>query len=304
MIKKLLYWSIIVFFVLSSCKSGKQETEEKAFRVPDSINQTREAIKISDEAMESIVENIASPVEMAALVKSIGSSFSKEYLASAQNTDRFESEYAQAFNLGVYGADLGYINMYQKQSLVLDYLQSIKKLSNEVNVGQFFDFATLKKLAENNQNMDSLMYISVHSFNEMNDYLRKHNRSDVGAVIIAGAWVEGIYLLTQVADKKSSEKLRQAIGEQKTVLNELMLILDNYRQQSYVSDLIKHLKKLQAEFYKINITIEAGEPKSVVKDGKLTIIQNEKSQVHLSNQLLKDIIAKSKKIRNTLINLE
>ena len=96
-----------------------------------------------------ITDNISSPVEIAAMIKSMGAPFSKSYLAPTEYTANYSTNYAQAFALGVFSADLGYLNMYNKTGSVIDYLSTIKNLADDINVGQFFDFTTLKRLATN-----------------------------------------------------------------------------------------------------------------------------------------------------------
>ncbi len=283
--------------------SGTMAEEADIIEKIDSMQRSQPA-EITGQAMGNIVKNIASPVEMAALIKSMGVSFTNKHLASTDNTDQIISGYSQAFNLGVYGADLGYINMYQKKSMVLEYVRTIKKLADQLNVGQFFDFALLKQLAQNSQNLDSLMYISVRSFNQVDDYLRRNNRSSMSAVIISGAWLEGLYLISKIAEGKASEKLKQAIGEQKIILDQLMLILKNFQREEYVNTLVDEISTIKTEFDKVKVSIEVGEPESVVKDGKLTIIQNEKSVIHMSDVLLERIINKTEKVRNGLMEIK
>ena len=296
MTKKLLYVFLCVI-VISSCKSNTSKYNE-SFEGTDST--ISEAIPVAKSSMEDLVQNISSPVEMAALIKSIGTPFSQKYLAST-NIDNYNTSYSKAFNLGVYSADLGYLNMYSKTSSVLSYITSIKNLAEGINIGQFFDFATLKRLATNNENIDSLMFIAVHSFNVMDEYLRKNNRSNLSALMVTGVYIEGLYLMTQVCKDKYNAKLADNIGEQKTIFEQLMLILKNYQKDQYFANLITELDKIQKAFEPVKITIEVGEPKSVEKDGMLTIIQTSKSIVHMDDTMLKDIIAKTEMVRNTLI---
>jgi len=283
--------------------SGTMTEEAEIIQKIDSIQRSQPA-EITGQAMSNIVKNIASPVEMAALIKSMEIPFTNKHMATTDNTEQIISNYSQAFNLGVYGADLGYINMYQKKSMVLEYVRSIKKLADQLNVGQFFDFALLKQLAQNSQNLDSLMYISVRSFNQVDEYLRRNNRSSISAVIISGAWVEGLYLISMIAEDKASEKLKQAIGEQKIILGQLMLILNNFQQEEYINTLVNKINKIKKEFDKVKITIEVGEPESIVKDGKLMIIQNEKSVIHMSDELLESIVKTTEQVRNDLLMIK
>jgi hypothetical protein len=299
MMKKLILFLLPIIMV-TSCKSGGGKSGQLV--APDSIlNQG--VMEVSGQAMNEIIDNISSPVEIAALLKKVGAPFSNKYLAATSKAENLTSANQQALNLGVYGGDLGYLNMYNKTSNVISYLQAIKRLADAVNVGQFFDFSTLKRLASNNQNLDSLKYISVHSFNQMDKYLRDNKRGNLSALIITGVWIEGIYLATQIAKERENDQLSERIGEQKLILADLMLVLKNYNSDPYFAKLNASLEEMKNEFNDVKITYEMGEPQAVEKDGMLTIVQNEKSIVHITKDQLKIIISTTEKIRNTLINL-
>ncbi|MFW5656044.1 MAG: hypothetical protein ACOC0C_00395 [Bacteroidota bacterium] len=292
--------TLIILFVISGCRSGNNRNEELELPLPES---GQEELAVADETMEEIVSHVSSPIEMAALIKDLGVPFSKEYLATTEYVDEYVTSSKKAFGLGIFGADMGYLNMYEKNTQVVDYLSAIKTLADGINVGQFFDFPTLKRLATNSQNIDSLMYISVHSFNEMDKYLRNNQRGNLSSLMITGVWVEGLYLATQVAKTSASEKLAERIGEQKKVLQQLMIILQNYKRDKFIADLIEDLRVIETLFEDVQITIEVAEPEAVEEDGMLVIIQNETSTVHISDETLQQITQQTEEIRNKLISL-
>jgi len=301
MIKRLivlLFVSLLIF----GCKSGGEKKTGDEFAVPeDVVNEG--VLEISEEVMQDIIQNISSPVEMAALVKSLNADFSNQYLAPTENVDELTTSFQQALQLGVYAADLGYLNIYNKTNSVLEYITAIKTLADAVRVGQFFDFTTLKRLAQSNQNLDSLMYISVHSFNQMDKYLRTDKRSDLSTLMVTGVWIEGLYLATQVAKADPHPELAERIGEQKIIMADLMLILDNYKSDKQFAKLIKELNILKEEFNDVTITIQKGEPEAIEEEGMLVIVQNDVSIVNISDERLKSIIAKTEDIRNKLISI-
>lgn len=295
----ILFLTVLFLF---SCQSRKGKESGTEFEVPDSVI-TAEALTISNEALEEIVQNVSSPIEMAALIKEIGVPFSTKYLATTDYVDRYNTSFKMAYSLGVFGADLGYLNIYDKSNQVIDFLTAINKLADGIKVGQFFDFETLKRLATSRESIDSLMYISVNSFNNMDSYLRDNNRGHLSALMIAGTWVEGMYLVTQVASEKSNPELSERIGEQKINLNNIMLILDNYKEHEQVMKVIESLNGLKEEFDKVEITYVIGEPETVEQGGMIMIVQNEKSVVNISDEQLNKIISKTKQIRNKLISV-
>ncbi len=291
---------IVLAFAVGSCKSGGQG-KNAGNEIPDSV--LNEGVEISEEVMQDIVQNISSPVEMAAMIKDLGVPYSNKYISPTDRVGNLTTSFQQALNLGIYAADLGYLNMYNKTSAVVDYLTAIKTLSDAIKVGQFFDFTTLKRLATNSKNLDSLMYISVHSFNQMDKYLHSNNRTNLSALMVTGVWIEGLYLGTQVYKATPNKDLAERIGEQKLTLDQLMLILDKYQRDKQYTKLLGDLKLLKDLFNSVVITIVRGEPQMKEVDGMLTIVGGDTSTVEISPELLNNIISTTELVRNRLISL-
>lgn len=308
MIRFTKFFIVALFLSLVySCGSGSSTDNTETdgfddFSVPDSIlADEEEPLIVSEQAMDDIISNISSPVEMSSLIKESGVQFNYKYLNSTDNTDNYNTGFVQALNLGILGADLGYLNMYNKTGTVLSYITSIKSLADNLKVGQFFDFSMLKRLATNSDNLDSLMYISVSSFDQMDIFLRENNRSDVSALIVTGVWLEGLFLATQVVKDNPNKKITERIGEQKLILNDLLLILNNYKKDKKFFELIEKINKIKSLFKDVTITTEAGEPEAVEVDGVLTIVQHETSIVNITDEQVQAITAEIDSVRNFIV---
>ncbi len=300
MVKYLLYLfsSMLVF---ASCNNA--DTEEKvANEIIDSV-ETKGELLISDEAMEDIIQSFSNPVEMAALIKEVGVPFSQKYLSGTEDSDRFNTSFKKALALGVLSADLGYLNIYSKTTVIVNYITVIKKLADGISVGQFFDFETLKRLAINNEDLERLMFLSVNSFNRMDRYLRENNRNNLSTLIVTGVWIEGLYLATQVYKDKPNKRIAERIGEQKIILTDLLLVLKNFESDKNFAALIKDIEELKAAFDGVTISYVPGESQTVEKDGFLVIVQNGESKVEITDEQLNRIIALSEKVRNKIIAL-
>ena len=260
-------------------------------------------LKISAQAMDEIVQNISSPIEMAAIIKDLGVPFSAQHLSKLSSEDRYSTSFKMALSLGILGADLGYLNVYEKTGATVNYLSAINKLADGLRISQFFDFNTLKRLATGSTNIDSLMFLSVHSFNQMDEHLRNTERNNLSALMITGAWIEGMYFATQVAKQTNDDFLSEYIAEQKITLNNLMLILKNFQNDPDFKNLIAELESIKNTFDKVRITYEMGEPQAVDKDGMLMIVQQETSVIELSDGVLNNIIEATEKVRNHLLTL-
>lgn len=297
--KQLIF--ILVIPLIFSCGNSSENNNSDDFSVPDSVLNEDDPLIVSEQAMADIISNISSPVEMSALIKESGVQFNYKYLNPTDNIDSYNTTFKQALNLGILGADLGYLNMYNKTGTVLSYITSIKTLADNIKVGQFFDFSTLKRLATNSDNLDSLMYISVSSFDQMDVFLRENNRSDVSTLIVTGVWIEGLFLATQVVKDTPNKEIEERIGEQKLILSDLLLILNNYKRDKKIFDLIEMINKIKEQYANVTISYEVGEPEAVEVDGVLTIIQNEKSIVNITQDQIKSITKEVENVRNFIV---
>ncbi|MEN8120508.1 MAG: hypothetical protein ABFS35_09190 [Bacteroidota bacterium] len=303
MIKNIFLFLLISIVVIGYTSCGNGGSDEPSFdEIPEDIPEAVQ--QIDENAINEILESFSSPVEMAALIEDLGVPFSKRYLASPEVASDYDTNFKKAIGLGVLSADLGYLNVYGKTGEIVNYLSVIKRLADELNIGQFFDFQTLKRLATNNDNMDSLMFLSVNSFHQMDEHLRKNNRSNLSALVVTGVWMEGLYLATQIAKDDPTKELRDRIGEQKLILTDLFKILEVYQSQD------KNFEKLVEDFEEMNkvyepvlITFEEGETITKEIDGITVVMQQDQSLVEMSDEQLVKIISIIEKIRNKLISL-
>lgn len=295
--------SIVLLGLIMGCNLQKNQSEKDSFDIPDSLLM-EPSNEIHKEAMFNVIENLGSPVEVSAMLHDLGVPYYGGLLVPTEKAKTLNTSFDQSLMLGAMSADLGYLNIYMKNTPIIDYISSIKLLSDELEVGQFFDFKTLKRLSENKHDLDSLMFISVHSFNEMNSYLERTHRSAVSTLVITGLWLEGMYLATQVALKHSEETLYESIGEQKIIMEDLFSVLKAHRNTPGFPELIEELELLKKEFAEVEISYIEGDPEMMEdENGMLIIIQNETSLVKITEEQIKNVSKRTAKIRNHLLNL-
>ena len=302
MIKKIFFVLLLGTFVLANNSCGDKDPDEVDFGEDNGFQE--DVQQIDEDAINGILESFSSPVEMAALIEDLGVPFSKRYLASPDVADDYDTNFKKAIGLGVLSADLGYLNVYAKTGEIVNYLAVIKGIADELNIGQFFDFQTLKRLATNNDNMDSLMFLSVNSFHQMDEHLRKNNRSNLSALVVTGVWMEGLYLATQIAKNDPTKSLRDRVGEQQMILTDLFKILEVYKSQDKnFEKLVQDFQELNKVYEPVKISFVEGVTETVEIDGITVVIQKDSSIVEMSDEQLNSIILVTEKIRNKLISL-
>lgn len=280
---------LMVCLLLVACQSNKNKPTELGLDDLNKESMEAPAFEISKETMNDLIQSIPSPLEIASVIKSSGFSFQEDFLNPAGNVDIYSTSFDKSFNIGVYGGDLGYINMYEKSYLALSYLNSIKKLADDIKVGHFFDFETIKRLASNSTKLDSLIYISTSNFNKMDSYLQSQHRSNLSALIVAGTWLEGLYIATQVALEANNMTLVERIGEQKIVLDQILLILSAYAQNDYFSETIDNFNLIKDEYEQVTISYDYQEPDMEVVNGIMVIVDNSSSTVNITTEQVEQI---------------
>jgi hypothetical protein len=291
---------LAVIFAVFSCRNSSRKSEE--FVLANNTDSLTASVNPGFGAMEEIYGNISSPLEIANLFQVMGVPFSPNYLASSLNAKEQTTSFQKALYLGILGADLGYLNMYEKTGTSIELVSSVKKIADGLNVGQFFDFETIKRISLNKSNLDSLLFLSVDSYTRMDEYLRKNNRSQLSSIMIIGVWIEAQYFATQVMKQYPSHLLRERIGEQKYFLEDLIRIVAPYcDNDKEFTAVCSYLRDIASKYENVKISYSKGGPSSSEKDGILVVTQTETSKVEMTDEQLAEIIDITGNVRNKLI---
>ncbi|MBR2887576.1 MAG: hypothetical protein IKB95_05065, partial [Bacteroidales bacterium] len=245
--------------------------------------------------------NVPSPIQLAGVIQKVQLPYNKELLNSVNKYQNYTTTFKQALNLGIYGANLGYINVFEQLPDAAAYFGAIRALSKELGIMNTFNEETMKRIERNNGNKDSLLYIASIMYRESDQYLMDAERNEVGALILAGGWVESLYLLTHIQLAKDMKpEIKDLIGQQKSALNNLIDILrPHYGKISNEYDSFhENLSELAAIFDDINVKYTF---KSVKTDeaNRITIVDSQTETV-IDLQHIETISRKIEHLRNSI----
>jgi hypothetical protein len=237
-----------------------------------------------------LIQSFPSPVEVSAIIQDMKVPYNESLLLDAGKASDFETSFKKSLGLGLFCADLGYLNVYDKTTDVLSYLVSIRTLTDALKLAQFFDFQSLKRIATNNNNLDSLLILSTMSYYNMDNYLRENNRADVSAMMVTGVWTESLYLASQVYKKKENKRMRDHIASQKLILDKLMAVLVHYMGDKidYVK-LVSAFKELSKAYEPVVIENMDGEDKVEVVNGQTVTTQGSYTVITVSDEQMTQI---------------
>lgn len=284
---------------LVSCTSEKKPDDQEFLK---SLESAEEKTGIDEDVINAILDQIPSPLEISVLLKESGSKYNGTLLNQSENLPKYNNNYKKALNLGVYGTDLGYTNIYGQNQDGIKYISSIKSLADELNIGQFFDVETIGRLATNSKNLDSLLLITTLNFNHINHYLQSQKRDNLSVLLLTGGWLEAMQITCQVAAKKPSKELFEKIGEQKIILEQILLLFSFYKDDANMAGLLKDLELLKAAYEKVSINYTYKESSMEIVNGVAVIKDNSTTTIDITEQNVEEIRTITNSIRTGIIS--
>lgn len=290
--------NLLVFVTLSivlfSCaeESGKAEDEVKI----DSIEEKGNNLFL----VSGKVFSVPSPIQTAFLLKKSGTEYKPTMLASVSKADEQATTFEKALILGLYGADLAYVSIYNQNQDAISYIKTVKQISNDLNISGIFDESMITKYEKNVGNEDSLMAMVSEAFQLADGFLKENEQEDLSVMVLAGGWVEMLYFATNIVNESQNQDVLNRIGEQKVTIQNLIKLLVPFRSNQAVSRILNKLNELENIYDDIEFSYTYKEP-ITDEEAKITHIKSE-SSVKMSDEQLTTITQKINEIREDILN--
>jgi hypothetical protein len=234
-------------------KADESENQEQAQVKPDGNSGENTELTESEmlEGEESEEEEIQLPtaLQVAQMMNKEGLSYSEGLTHDPDKAGDYTSEVSKKLNFGIYSADLAYAVMNEKFSDAQAYMGVIKKLGSETGLAKIFDSEDLLESFEANMEdrqgmMDVLVDINWRTEEIFDEDPEAKKES---TVYFSGAWIEGMYIGSQLLEETGNEDLGTTIVEQMNVLNSVLKGL-NQLEESGLDELKANLKDLKATY--------------------------------------------------------
>jgi hypothetical protein len=290
-------WTPAIAMLLLMASCGGEQPKQDTLNVDAKADSTQaERIRKT----RNIFHNIPSPMETAGLLKKAGAEYDKHILNDVKNVDNYTSASRQALNLGIYGADLSYASVFNNTQESMLYTACAQNLAKRLDVSNAFDQRTVDRMEENRNDRDSLLNIISETYWNVDAYLKEAGRDNISALMIAGGWLEGLYIATQVTRTNDTPELRQRIAEQKLSLGQLIELMNTYSTDDpAVSGVYNDLKALNELYAGVG---NAPAASTVTQDKGVTVIGGGPAAAALTNEQLKALTEKATTVRNSYIN--
>ncbi|HNX84568.1 MAG: hypothetical protein KBB24_06505 [Bacteroidales bacterium] len=282
----------------TSCKGktrGEANKGQEEAVSPD--EQTMEQIK----SAEKVFNALPTPLEVAQLIKEAGAKFDATLLNPVENKSNYTSSKSMALNLGTYVCDLSFASMYDETSLLVNYMEAAEDMATGLGILDAIDETTIERLEQNINNRDVIMEIVSETFLNSQAYLEDDEQHAVAATIIAGGFIEGLYISTSLVDMKNykGNKLVGTIADQKMSVDDMIRLLETYTDNTAIRELLGPIHELKAIFDRIERSTTPSTAQYNEKIGMTEITGAAKSEMKQEVFLaIKDKVAE---IRNSYV---
>lgn len=275
--------------LLNSCQDGsdKKTTQPPAEVKPDSLS----AAQLNE--LKKIFFSIPSPAEMAALIQEKGYQYDQNQLVPTANVDKYAGETRQAIMLGIYGADLSYTSIFKQKQATTEYFAASQKLARQMQIDGIITPELIERMEKNQDDREAMLNLVSEAYADMNDYLKEKQRFEISALVVAGGWLEALYLSTLYTADGSPE-IRQRIAEQKYSLNNLLTYLEKFGDNGSIKEMKADLVRLKEAY---NPVVENKGKTSTEKDQSGTMVIGTTTTIVMDDATLANIATITNEIR-------
>lgn len=294
-IKTFIFFPIaFAFLFIYSCNSELQ-------KAPGAVEETITTEETETSDTENIFYSIPSPMELGQLLKRAGATYNNELLNPADRASLYIGTSSKALNMGVYIADLSYAAVSNQMQESMIYVNSSRILSEDLGLKSFSPEMMLE-IEKNIDKKDELMKLVSEAYQSSNEKLSENDREMVSKLAISGAWIEGIYLGTQVAKTTTDNSgIVKMVAEQRTTLDNLISQMEIYKSNIVVKSLVNDLKEIKTIYDETPVEEATAEVKT--ENGSNIITIGGTSGFSLSEDQFLRITGKVEKIRISIVKI-
>jgi hypothetical protein len=257
-----LYFSLIILLLLS-CNNEKNKTKD--YKEIDSSYSDTADFKT---AYSNSVFCIPSPQLTNMYFKHLGIYPDRTLVNSLTNTEKYTTSTKKAINLGIFGVDLGYMNMFTVSESTNDYIAAISQLSNDIGLGLIFTREVYDKVMSLKSNQDSLAQYLSMLFAKTDLYLKNNSQEQISAFVITGGWIESFYLLCSIYSQTRNKDILPFLYQQKFVLDNIIKNLSPYYKKTQeMESLINDLVEIAYEFDILDFRYSYEQPFFTINSG-------------------------------------
>jgi hypothetical protein len=235
---------------LNSCRSCKSKgnNEQKQIEMED--------IEDFKDELEQAIYPLPNSADVIRLLTELEVGYMVGVSNSVDNVNNYITSVSRAINLGIYGADLSYATLYNMNQDVINFLDAIRALASDLHMSRLYDRNLYDNIKTNFDDKDKLVELLSDAFNGTYGYLTENDQQPLALMVVAGAWVEGMYITTNISNSVYHvEGISRSLLDQKKSFELFLEIAEPHADDPVVKDILDAFQPIKEVYEGIDTSL-------------------------------------------------
>ncbi|MHB8259036.1 MAG: hypothetical protein ACYDCN_10855 [Bacteroidia bacterium] len=267
-----------ILLFTASCGGRETELDKDA----DKREELKDVIPANDidTTDETSSYTLPSPMQIATILKKAGLKYYSGLTNPVENSNKYSSGnmVSKTLVMGVYLSDLSYCILNKQNQGSKNYFKICSQLSESIGLAKAFQGNEVPaRLEKNMSNSDSVSNIFSQIQMESDNVLEENKQEYISVIAFTGAWIECMYIGTQVYIKEKNTNVSTNIIEQMGIAENIIKALNaSANKAADITVLLQDMKSLNEMYnnFKSVKEIKATDP-DVLDPAKITISVDE-----------------------------
>ncbi len=285
-----------ILILLWSCGgSGSSQTSDSS-----ESNEFESAQAEVFQQIDKVVHELPPPSEVPLLLQQVGADFNSAVTNDISKVSSYQTNEKAALNLGIFATDVGYYASYEQVQNALKYMEGCQNLADYLGIASAFDVNLLRRFEQNIGNRDSMAVLVNEAMEQAEAQLENNDRTTIAALALAGSYIEGLYISTQVVKNYPNdlppdvrnlvlEPLIRLIADQQRPLLDLIGVLNSIEHDEVIEEMSREMGALRFYFDEI------GDLEAKISENPAGVV--------LDEGLLKGVTDEVERIRKEIISV-
>lgn len=251
---KALFMVLLVISAVSCGNNSKKKSDTKSI--------DKEEIKAE---LQEVAYPLPSPFELTEMINKIEATYIIGIANDASAYNKYLTAKQQSLNLGVYSSDMAYSATYNRSNITQEYLNTIVELVKALDLTGAIDSDMPDRIESSLEDKTKSVEVITDLFYGTYTYMNNNNNTELSYLILAGTWIEGMYLVNNISDNTMENvEILKIITKQESSLKKIIELMDAYKESEMTKDIYTALSDIN-KIYEIEEGTDAFTKEQMIK---------------------------------------
>ena len=193
------------------------------------------------------------PNEINEIIKKEDLVFNESLLNPENKVSNYTNDQSISLNLGIYLADMAYSAFFGQIHKFKSYLGVVKQLTNHLLISPETKEELISNFIKHSNDFDSIYQFTHDYYYKMINELEQNYSASAMSLIVAGAYIECLYIALNLTKYEEDSSLIQIVAKQKFAFNNLINCCKFKSRDKDITSILNDLLEIQDIYNNVSI---------------------------------------------------